>query len=303
MHSMFARVALAALSIAGSSLIFAQPVESLRDDEGRPALLGTPAVRMVTLAPSLTELVFAAGAGDKLVGLSAYSDYPAEARRLPQVADAAGISWESLLALKPDLVLAWKGGTRPADIARLNRLGVNVFVIEIKQLADVSRALRSIGRLVGRPGPADWAADSFQRELDTLRDANAGKPAVKLFVEISSRPLMTVNRDHVISEMIRLCGGANVFEDMTSLVSEPSREELLARAPDAILFGKSSNEKRFANAPVYAGLAPVRDGNVYGVTADYAFRPGPRLLMAAREICDALDLSRAKLKAGAKAAR
>jgi iron complex transport system substrate-binding protein len=294
---MIARVALAALSLAGSCLIFAQPAESLRDDEGRPASLGTPAVRVVTLAPSLTELVFAAGAGDKLVGLSAYSDYPSEARGLPQVADAAGIAWESLLALKPDLVLAWKGGTRPADIARLNGLDVNVFVIEIKKLADVSRALRSIGKLVGRPGPAESAAGIFQRELATLRDANTGKSVVRLFVEISSKPLMTVNRDHVISEMIRLCRGVNVFDDMPSLVSEPSREELLARAPDAILFGRSSSDKRIADVPAYAGLRAVRDGKIYGVTSDYAFRPGPRLILAAREICDALDRSRVATKA------
>ncbi len=299
MPSVLARIAIGVLSLIGACPVIAQPVESLRDDEGRPVLLGIPAVRVVTLAPSLTELMFAAGAGDKLVGVSAYSDYPAEARGLPRVADAAGISWESLLALKPDLVLAWKGGTRPADTARLNGLGINVFAIEVKQLGDVSRALRSIGKLVGRPGQAEWAADIFQRQLATLRDSNAGKPVVRLFFEISSKPLMTVNRDHVISEMVRLCRGVNVFENMPSLVSEPSREELLARAPDAILYGKSSSEKQHADAAVYAGLTAFREGRVYGITSDYAFRPGPRLLLAAGEICDALDRRRAATKANA----
>ena len=296
MQLRLARIVFAALPLLGSCLLLARPAESLRDDEGRLTRLDAPAGRVVTLAPSLTELVFAAGAGDKLAGVSVYSDHPAGARRLPRVADAAGISWESLLALKPDLVLAWKGGTRPADISRLNGLGINVFVVEVKQLADVSRALRSIGKLVARPGPADMAADVFRRQLAALREANAGKPVVRTFFEISANPLMTINRNHVISEMIGLCGGANVFENAAGLVSEPSREELLARAPDVILYGRSSAEKQPANASVYASLPAARDGRIYGIAADYAFRPGPRLLLAAGEICTALDRGRASMK-------
>ena len=290
-------IILTAWYLPGICLAITPPIETMRDDAGRQVALEAPAARMVALAPSLTELVFAAGAGDKLVGASAFSDYPAGARSLPQVADGAGISWESLMALKPDLVLAWKGGTRPADISRLYTLGVNVFVIEIKQLADVPRALRAIGKLAAQPGPAERAAGDFQRQLDNLRKENAGKTTVKTFFEISAYPLMTINRDHVISEMIGLCGGANVFGDMPSLVSEPSREELLVRKPDAILYGKSAGARRDALAPAYDGLPAARDGNIFGITADYAFRPGPRTLLAMREICDALDRSRASTAA------
>ncbi len=277
--------------------VIAQVIPSLRDDDGRPALLDTPAVRVVTLAPSLTELVFAAGAGDKLVGASAYSDFPEASNKLPKVADATGISWESLLALKPDLVLAWKGGTRQADIGRLNSLGINVFVIEIKRLDDVPRALRAIGKLVGRPDPAEKAARVFQRQLVSLREANAGKSLVKTFFEISSKPLMTINRDHVISEMIDLCGGSNIFADSPALASEPSREVLLARNPEAILYGVSSARTGGVNETTYAGLIAASAGRAYGVTADYVFRPGPRLLLATEEICAALDRGRENLKA------
>jgi ABC-type Fe3+-hydroxamate transport system substrate-binding protein len=153
--------------------------------------------------------------------------------------------------------------------------------------------------LVGRPSPAEWAADVFRRQLRTLREANTGKPVVNTFFEISAKPLMTVNRDHVISEMISLCGGRNVFGDAAGLVSEPSREELLARGPQAILFGRSSGETKHAGKSVYEGLPAARAGRVYGITADYALRPGPRLLLAAAEICDALDRSRASMKARA----
>lgn len=294
--TMFSGFLLVAM-LCGSTLSFAQPVPSLRDDDGRPALLGTPAVRVITLAPSLTELVYAAGAGDKLAGVSDYSDYPEGARRLTRVADAAGISWESLLARNPDLVLAWKGGTRQADITRLNSLGINVFAIEIGRLEDVSRALRSIGKLVGRPDPAEMAARTFERQLAALRDANSNKVKVKTFFEISSKPLMTINRDHVISEMIRLCGGSNVFADSPILVSEPSRETLLTRNPDVILYGESRVGTRGVDAPAYATLPAAFDGRAYGITADYVFRPGPRLLLATEEICAALDRGRENMNA------
>lgn len=280
-----------------ATAVLAQSVPSLRDDDGRPALLGTPAVRIVTLAPSLTELVYAAGAGDKLAGVSAYSDFPEPARQLPQVADASGISWESLLALKPDLVLAWKGGTRQADITRLHTLGINVIAIDVKQLADVSRAMRAIGHLVGRPLPADGAAASFDWEISKLRIENAGKAPLSVFVEISAKPLMTVNRQHVLSELLSVCGGTNAFADSPTLVSEPSRELLLMRAPEVVIRAKSADSARSAESQsIYQGLAAHRAKRIYGVTADYAFRPGPRLLLAAREICGALDEARDSLK-------
>ena len=254
-----------------------------------------PAARVVTLAPSLAELVFAVGADDKLVAVSAFTDYPDAARKLPVVADAAGIAWESLLAAKPDLVLAWQGGTRPADIARLRELGVHVIAIGIGNLSDVASALRLIGNLTGRAASAELAAVEFERQLDALRKSGAGKPVVKIFFQISARPLMTVNGAHVISEMVMLCGGANVFGDARGLVTEPSREELLARAPDAILYGRSAGEKTVANADIYRGLPAARAGRIYGVTADFAYRPGPRLILAAAEICAALDRARANL--------
>ena len=276
-----------------STLSLAQPqAHGLRDSNAEQALPGTASLRVVTLAPSLTELVYATGAGASLVGVSAYSDFPEAARWLPQVADAASISWESLLALKPDLVLAWKGGTRQSDIARLNSLGLNVVVIEIKRLDDVSRSLRSIGKLVGHTDHAELTAREFERQLSVLRRSHQRKTKVKVFFEISAQPLMTVNRDHVISELIELCGGTNTFADSPTLVGEPSREELLKRSPDAILYGKTLTGKTRADASAYEGLAAAAHGRVYAITADYVFRPGPRLLWAAEEICASLDRSR-----------
>ena len=274
-------------------LICGLPVVPAHAAPALPASPALPATRVVTLAPSLAELVFAVGAGDKLVAVSAFTDFPDAARRLPAVADAAGIAWESLLAAKPDLVLAWQGGTRPADIARLGELGVHVIAIGIGNMNDVASALRLIGNLTGRTASAESAAVEFERQLGALRKSGAGKSVVKTFFQISASPLMTINGAHVISELVTLCGGANVFGDARGLVTEPSREELLLRAPDAILYGRSVGEKTGANPDIYRSLPAARAGRIYGVTADYAYRPGPRLILAAVEICAALDRARA----------
>ena len=282
------------------------PRSPIQDDAGRAYPINFRAQRVVTLAPSLTELVYAAGAEGHLVGVSAYSDFPAPARRLPQVADARGVSFEALLALKPDLVLVWKGGTRPTDVARLTSLGINVFAIDISTLADVPRAVRMIGRLVGAPPPDDTPerfAASFESTLNKLQSASHGKVPVRVFFEISRLPLMTVNGRHFIAETIKLCGGENVFSDATNLVVEPSREELLKRDADAILRTQSNQNDIARDKTLYAELDAYRRGRIYAVTADWIMRPGPRVLLAAGEICAALDAARTSMAAGAKAKR
>ena len=255
------------------------------------------APRLVSLAPSLTELAFAAGAGGQLVGVSAYSDFPSAAQSLPKVADAAGVAWESLLSLNPDAVLVWRSGTRQADIARLQALGLRVETIDISALGDVAPALRKIGLLAGTEAAAEAAGRRFDAQVASLRAANTRKSVVTTFFEISSKPLMTVNGRHVISEMIALCGGINVFADATSLVPEPSIEELAVRNPMAILYGASPASPRDRVGIPYSAVANFRPDRLQAITADYVYRPGPRLLLATAEICAALD----RVRAGAAA--
>jgi iron complex transport system substrate-binding protein len=248
--------------------------------------------RVVTLAPSLTELVFAAGAADLLVGASAHSDHPEAAKRLPRVADANGVNWESLLVLKPDLVLAWDGGTRAADVARLRSLGIRVLSIAVRRIDEIPARLREIGAQTGREAAAGAAALAFERELDAVRRAQAGKRPIRAFVAIAERPLMTVNRDHYLSDLISHCGAVNVFADLPASVAEPSREELVRRAPEVILRARSSAPRESA---VYAGVAAFENGRIGEFAPDPAFRPGPRLIEALREICAALDGARRPL--------
>ena len=260
--------------------------------------------RVVTLAPSLTELMYAAGANEKLVGVSAYSDFPESARHKPQVADATGVSFEALLALKPDLVLAWRGGTRAADVVRLESLGIKVFVIEVRTLADVPRAVRTIGKLVGRPKfvdvPERFSA-MFDASLARMQSAGRGKSPVRVFFEISQLPLMTINGQHFISETVRLCGGVNVFSDGSQVVIEPSREELLRRGADAILRPASIQKDEARDGTLYGGLGAYRSGRIYPLNGDWILRPGPRVLLAAEQICEVLDRARTSMRADADA--
>jgi iron complex transport system substrate-binding protein len=279
------------------------PPPPVYDDAGRPLLLLRPAHRVVTLAPALTELVYAAGAHEHLVGVSAYSDFPEMARYKPKVADATGISFEALLALKPELVLAWKGGTRAEDIARLGSLGINVFVIEIRSLADVSRAIRVIGKLVdlrdGDRKAREFAA-IFDARLEKLQVASKTKSRVRVFFQISQMPLMTVNGEHFISETMKLCGGENVFADVAQTVVEPSREALLRRGADAILRPASIHKDATRDDALYGALEAYRSGRVYSLNADWVLRPGPRVLLAADEICAALERARTSMASAVK---
>ncbi len=261
-------------------------------------MAGPAATRVVSVAPSITELVYAAGAGDMLVAVSAYSDYPPQAKKLPVVADAAGIAFESLLSLRPDLVLTWKGGTREADVARLKALNIRVQEVEVVELADLGKSLREIGRWTGREVEANAAAGALEKRLEELRKTHVGRRLVRTFFELATMPLLTINHRHFLSEAMKLCGAENVFADAPQMVVEPSREALLARGADLVLYTRAERGRAFDPAP-YRGLAAQREKRMQGLTADYVLRPGPRLVEGVAEICRAVDEARADLPAPA----
>lgn len=253
-----------------------------------------PATRIATVAPSLTELVFAAGAGDKLVAVSAFSDFPIEAKKIPQVADYSGINLEALLARKPDLVLVWTSGTREADIQRLRELSIRVEAVGVNALTDIPKALRRIGQLAGTTAVADAAAKQVEARLTKLQREYQAAVKVSAFFEISRTPLMTVGGTHFISEVFNICGATNVFANIDAVVFEPSREALLAKNPHLILYAaakaikavkKERTERAERDNAVYRGLSVLNRENIYAVEADHVLRPGPRLIDAAEEVC------------------
>ncbi len=250
--------------------------------------------RIAALAPSITELVYVAGAGDKLVAASAYSDYPAAAKSLPQVADFAGVNIEALLVTKPDLVLVWTSGTREADIARLQSLRIQTEAIGVSALADVPKAMRKIGELAGTSKAAEAVARQFETRLVALKKTNATKPRVSVFFNIGDTKLLSINNTHFIAETMRVCGGDNIFGDIKTLVFEVSPEELARRQPQ-VIFESTSDKTKVVNAKNYPALNAARHGQMYAITANYILRPGPRLIEGAEEICRALDRARTTL--------
>jgi iron complex transport system substrate-binding protein len=259
-----------------------------------------PAERIVTLAPHLTELVYAAGAGSKLVGVSAYSDFPAEAKTQPVIGDASAIDMERLISLRPDLVLAWKGGNHPADNERLAKLGIKVFTADSSNLDDIPRLLKKIGGLAGTQQSADRSATDFEQRLATIKQRYAARPKLKVFFEIWHGPLITVNGEHYISEALAACGADNIFAAARSLTPVVGMESLLAANPDAIIASTSAdnhaavNEWKNQTRPAVMKLGAVKNNRIFFVHPDLVQRQTPRLLDGIEQMCEQLETIRVK---------
>ena len=291
-------VALAVVTLAAA----AQP-QPLADDRGRTVALAVPAQRIVTLAPHLTEIAFAAGAGDRLVGVARFSGHPEAAMLLTQVGDAARVDLERILALKPDLILAWKSGNQAGDVSRLEQLGFRVFVTEPRRLPDIPRLTRAVGVLAGTTGAAEEVAAAFEREIGALREQYGGHAPVRAFYEIWHQPLLTVNGNHMISDVIALCGGVNVFADVPLLTPSVSLEAVLAARPDVILGGSSATTAgEFVAQWRRYTVEGLKSVPVFFVAPDEIQRQTPRIARGAKTICEALEKVR-RNRQGAKAAK
>ena len=248
--------------------------------------------RIVTLAPNLTELVFAAGAGDLLVGVSAYSDYPPAAQDLPIVSDAFTVDHEQLILLKPDLLLAWQSGTPAHVVDELRAAGFNIEAITTRGLDDVPAALEHIGHLTGNDETARVAAHRFRESFGRLARQHAAAAEISVFYQITARPLYTVNRDHFIAEIISLCGGRNIFSDLSKLAPSVSVEAVIDRDPEVLLAASDSGEMPFADWQRWDNLAANRYSNHFIVGSAEIGRATPRLVEAAEQVCSALRTAR-----------
>jgi len=262
---------------------------SITDDLGRKVELKAPARRIVSLSPFLTELAFSAGAGDRLVAVSAHSDYPPEAKRLPQVASAVAISMEPLIALEPDLVLAWRDTTRPEDVARLESLRIPVFVTQAKRLEDVPRLLAAVAALAGTDSSA--AGSRYRARLDVLRRTYGTRERVRVFLEIWHRPLTTIAGPHWMNEALALCGADNAFADLPGVAPVVPWETVFARDPQAIVgAGSAASESEFrTHWEARPTLAAVRARRLVYIEPDLIQRPTLRLADGVERLCRGID--------------
>jgi len=282
--------------LGAAALVFAMGLsaETVVDDRGRAVTLDHLPKRIVTLSPHLAEVAFAAGAGERVVGVSVFSDFPPEVTRLPQVEASGRVDLERVVRLAPDLALAWRGGNRVQDLERLERLGIPVFATEARRLADVARVLRAVGKLAGSPAEGEAAAMAFERSVRDLRERYRGRGPVRVFYEVWHEPLMTVSGAHLVSDLLDVCGAKNVFADAQTLIPAVSAEQIYARNPDVVVVSdvRLDDAAALARWKRFAALPAVRAGRVYAIDASLANRMGPRVFEGAAALCELTDRAR-----------
>ena len=204
------------------------------------------------------------------------------------------IDLERILALKPDLVVGWQSGNNPEQLQQLLRLGIPVFISEPRQLEDIPLTLRRLAVLTGTREQAHTASEAFERHLAALRARYSQRPPVKVFYQIWERPLMTISGEHLISDVIQLCGGQNVFADLLSLAAKISVEAVVARAPEAIVVGGMADQhpEWIDNWRQWKAIPAVRNEQLYTIDPDYLQRHTTRILVGAEQLCRALDQAR-----------
>jgi iron complex transport system substrate-binding protein len=266
------------------------------DDRGRTVQLAEPAERIVSLTPHLTELLFAVGAGERIVATVAHADFPPAAREIPRIGTATQLDLERLLAARPDLVIAWDSGSPRAQLERLERLGLTVYYSEPSDFQGIAHDLRRLGRLSGSEGLAERAAQDFEDEIDALRARYSDRPPVDVFYQVWDQPLMTVNDAHLIGKVIRLCGGRNVFGQLETLVPRPGKETVLAADPEAIVSGGPGEDRPDWLQPweKWTDLTAVRRGNLFFIPPSLIQRHTPRIAQGTRMLCEALETARSR---------
>jgi len=268
----------------------------LTDDAGRMLVLPHPAQRVVSLAPHLTELMFAAGAGSHLVGTVEFSSYPEAAKGIPRIGDSALLDLERIVALKPDLILVWQHGNAQRQLDKLLSLGIPVFYNQPDRLTDVARSIEKLGRLAGTEAIASAVARAFVAREAELRKRYAARPPVRVFYQIWEKPLMTINNDHLISDVIHLCGGQNVLGDLKQLVSVISTEAVLEADPEVIAGATAEPNMRdnLDNWKVWPRILAVKRDNLFVIHTDLVSRHTPRVLDGAQQMCENLDKARSR---------
>jgi iron complex transport system substrate-binding protein len=271
----------------------ARATVSATDDEGTTIVLDKPATRIVSLTPHATELLYAAGAGDRVIGVLATSVWPPEAAAKPRVGDAHRLDMERIVTLAPELVVTWPYSAT-GEVATLRARGVRVFITNPTTIAGIAADIERLGVLAGTQNAAAGRAREFRAKLEQLAQRRGNSREIRVFYEIWNEPLYTIGGKHLISEAIGICGGENVFASLTLPAPEVSVEAVLAARPDAIIAGADGGVrppwldawKRWPTLPA------VALGNLYTVDANLLHRPGPRFLDGMEGLCAALDDAR-----------
>ena len=281
-------IVLSALTVQAYSVV------EVYDDEGTQITLAIPAQRIVSLAPSLTELIYSAGAGENLVGVVEHSDFPAAAKALPIVGRFDLLDIERILELDPDLVVAWQTGNPRSSVHQLRQLGLTVYVAEPKSLAAIPSHIERLAVLAGKELNDLKVIYDFRQKLETLDSKYRHQSTVTIFYQVWDRPLITAGGNELINDIIRLCGGRNVFANIRRVAPKVSREAVLKRNPEVIIAsGMDIERPEWLDEWLrWPSLKAVANKNLFFVPPDLLQRHTPRALLGAAQICDQLDQAR-----------
>lgn len=270
---------------------------TLQDDAGNAVTLQQPAQRIVALAPHITEVLFSAGAGDKVVGTVSYSDFPEAAKRIPLVGSYNQVNFEQILALRPDIIVAWQSGNNSETLEKLATLNLPVYLSEPKDLQTIGRNIRQMGIIAGTEAAANTAADSFEARRVALQERNAGKPVLSIFYQVWEEPLYTLGGGHFSRDMFQLCGGRNIFADLEDPSPIITVEAVVTRNPQVMLSGGHHGKRSFDDWRgkwiSWNSIDAVRNQQMFLVDQDIYTRSSPRAIQGAEDLCKVLDKARA----------
>lgn len=267
---------------------------SVVDDAGNRITLQQPARRIISMSPHVTELLFAVGGGNRIVGAMNFSDYPEAAKRIPLVGSNSQIDMERAVALKPDLLIVWQSGNTARQLEQLRQLGVPVFFSEPRKLDDVATSLTRFGQLLGTEAAAQQAAASYRAQIAALAARHSKRPTVRVFYQIWDKPVYTLSGDHMVSDAIRLCGGENIFGGLKVKAPSVSIEAVMQANPEAIL-GDEQHGQDDAGITIwkpYKTMTAVARGNLFTLDSELLTRSGPRLPEGVAQLCNRLETAR-----------
>jgi iron complex transport system substrate-binding protein len=254
--------------------------------------LQQPAQRVISMAPHITELLFAAGGGSHVVGVAAYSDFPEEAKKIQQIGSSREVDLERVMALKPDLIVIWRHGSSERQVGMLRKLGVPLFYNEPQKLDDIPDGVAKLGQLMGTEKTAAPVAAELRQQLASLRRRYARRPAVRSFYQVWDKPLYTLNGEHIVSDALRLCGGENIFAGLPATAPVVGVESVLQKNPEAIFATAEKNYGGVGMWKPYGTLLAVRNDNLFTIDGNLLNRSGPRMIAGAAMLCEKLELAR-----------
>ena len=267
---------------------------SVTDDMGKVITLASPAKRIISLSPHVTELIFAAGAGEQIIGTVNYSDYPAAAKAIPRVGDNRQLDIERIIAMKPDLLVVWMHGAFERQLEPLRKSGIPYYFSEPHKLEDIPETLLKLGSLFGTEKQARVAANAFSQQLSQLSARYQKQSTVRTFYQVWGKPIFTLNDKNIVSDVIRICGGKNIFGHLSAAAPTLSTEAVIQENPELILSGDSDNQgvSGIEQWKTFGTMLAVKNHNLVAIDGDQLNRAGPRIIDGAKAVCEAMDNAR-----------